>query len=230
VAQGRGKTVGKNGNGDGKRMPLQRLTGLKAARERQEREKREEQMKKVLPPMKPPVTWTTGVKVAAAPDGTAKYRAGLNHNPLPEVHPPLASIVPDGTFRDLVARGLSIAQISRELEISSNAVSRRLDKLNLRTEQQKAVEDYKRRKADIFATYQMDILGGITPEKIEAAGVDTLTRSFSLLYDRERLERGLSTENLDLHTAVAKASQIEELQARILERLGIKKGESPNAE
>lgn len=204
-----------------KRMPpSKRAAILAATRASQDRA---EVAKKLLPPLRPPVTWTNGVRMAADADGKAKYRVGLKGNPLPEIAPLKAPHVPDPLFRDLVARGLSVGQIARELEITVSAVRHRLNVLNLKTDHQKAVEDYKERKADILAAHQMDLLGGITPEKIAVAGVDTLTRSFSSLYDRERVERGLSTEIIDVNQGVARVSQIEELQRRVLLRLGIKK-------
>jgi predicted transcriptional regulator len=206
-----------------KRKPLrpsERLRGLKDSYTQGEMEKIRPNM---LPPLKPPVTWTSGISLPADEDGRAKYRVGLKGNPLPEVYPSKAPSVPDALFRDLVARGLSSGQIAREMEISPDAVRRRLIRLNLKTDHQKALEDYKTRKADILSSHQMDILSGITPEKIQASGIDSLTRSFSTLYDRERVERGLSTEIIDINQGMSRVSQIEELQRRVLLRLGISK-------
>lgn len=177
----------------------------------------------MLPPLRPPANWTTGISMPADASGNAKYRVGIRGNPLPETSPIKAPLVPDALFRDLVARGLTVTQIGREMEISPGAVRTRLTRLNLKTDHQKAVEDYKSRKADILAAHQKDLLDGITPEKIEMAGIDTLIRSFGTLYDRERVERGLSTDIIDVRQGVERVSQIEELQKRVLLRLGIKK-------
>lgn len=59
----------------------------------------------------------------------------------------------------------------------------------------KAVENYKERRADIFAGLQERILNSITDEAIKKTPAIQLVTAASILYDKERLERGQSTSN-----------------------------------
>jgi AraC-like DNA-binding protein len=166
------------------------------------------------------------VVVETDEEGKAPYRASLRNEPLPPGRDTLPP-VPDALYRDLVARSLSIAQMARELGVNPTTVQRRLDRMGLRTVQQKNLEFYKRKRADLLAMSQVEILDAITPEKLAAANLEALTRSFGTLYDRERLERGLSTETIDVNRGVSRAGALEELQSRILQRLGVERLPAP---
>ena len=56
--------------------------------------------------------------------------------------------------------------------------------------------DYKEHRADILAGLQSKILNCIDDEKLKKAPAGTLTLMACQLYDKERLERDLSTSNV----------------------------------
>ena len=61
-----------------------------------------------------------------------------------------------------------------------------------------ALENFKKNRADILAEKQRMIVEAITPEVIQKASLGTLALAKCQLYDKERLERGLSTGNLSV--------------------------------
>lgn len=60
----------------------------------------------------------------------------------------------------------------------------------------KDIQDYRLRRADIFAGFQRAIIAGITPEKIKKASLQQLGSLFGIFYDKERLEKNLATEHI----------------------------------
>lgn len=64
------------------------------------------------------------------------------------------------------------------------------------------VNSYRKLRADILATKQGEILEGMTPEKIEKASLKDSSVAFAILYDKERLETGQSTQNVALSKIV----------------------------
>jgi hypothetical protein len=64
------------------------------------------------------------------------------------------------------------------------------------------VDFYKENRADIFAGIQQKILTGITDAELQKAPVQVKMMALGVIYDKERLERGQSTENIGLITKV----------------------------
>ena len=57
------------------------------------------------------------------------------------------------------------------------------------------LQDFKSQRADVFAVHQRRVLDCLSEEKLQAASVRELAILFGTLYDKERLERGKSTQN-----------------------------------
>ena len=57
------------------------------------------------------------------------------------------------------------------------------------------VKTFKDCRADIFAGKQMEVLEHLTDERLKKASISELNMLFGTLYDKERLERGKSTQN-----------------------------------
>jgi ATP-dependent protease HslVU (ClpYQ) ATPase subunit len=66
----------------------------------------------------------------------------------------------------------------------------------------KKVNTYKKLKADILAGTQGRIIEAITDEDLTKAGLRDKAIAFGVLYDKERLERGQSTQNISLANVV----------------------------
>jgi len=103
----------------------------------------------------------------------------------------------------LYLKGKSQAEISRQLGCSRANISERLGKYE---EDVKALPDFKRNKADMLAMYQRRILNTLTPEDIEKQSAYQRVGMFSILFDKERLERDLSTDNVSHDVLIGDAS------------------------
>jgi transposase len=66
----------------------------------------------------------------------------------------------------------------------------------------KKVNTYKKLKADILAGTQGRIIEAISDEDLTKAGLRDKAIAFGVLYDKERLERGQSTQNISLANVV----------------------------
>jgi hypothetical protein len=112
---------------------------------------------------------------------------------------PLAAII------DLIEnKGNSIAATARLLGCNKSNITTRLQQAGLTPGY---LKEYKDNRADIFATYQHMVLNYLTPAKLKSAGVVALNALFGTLYDKERLERGQSTENI-AYLDIVKAQKI----------------------
>lgn len=69
------------------------------------------------------------------------------------------------------------------------------------------IHDYKSNRADIFAGLQHRLLQSITDEDIKKAPIGSRVLAAAQIYDKERLERGESTQNL--HQIVDVISRIQ---------------------
>lgn len=62
----------------------------------------------------------------------------------------------------------------------------------------KHVQRYKHDRADVLADLQLEILGSLDKECITKAPFVSRITAMAILYDKERLERGESTENVSV--------------------------------
>ena len=110
-------------------------------------------------------------------------------------------------------KNLSITETAKLLNSSKSNISERLSKAGYRP---KYLENYKSHRADILSSYQQIILNSLTPKDLEKAGLSQKMMAFGILYDKERLERGQSTENI-AYQDVVKAKQVMESRLKSFE-------------
>lgn len=128
-------------------------------------------------------------KLKPAPDGTK---------------PPSSKLMDWALIEKQIEQGIPKIHIAASLGLSQaafqNRISRRVTLSNIVPikENKQALDKFKKDRADILADKQRQILDAVTDEKIEKATAYQLTGMFSLLYDKERLERGMSTDNVTL--------------------------------
>jgi predicted transcriptional regulator len=60
------------------------------------------------------------------------------------------------------------------------------------------IDNHKKYRADILTDLQMKVLDNFTPDKINECTVPQSAVVYGILYDKERIERGLSTSNLSI--------------------------------
>lgn len=119
---------------------------------------------------------------------------------------------------DFSEKGLTHAQIGQMVGCSAANVTARFGKVGYTPERLKA---YKLHRADIFTEKQRQIMDAISPAKLEKSTAYQLVGMGGILYDKERLERGESTQNI-AYADMAKNgqdinSEIATLKAEITE-------------
>ena len=110
---------------------------------------------------------------------------------------------------------LSLRQIAKIQGVSHQAIYKQIKPL-LPTP---ATEEFKTKRADIFANAQLRLLSHIAESKLKKTGVRDLIVSAGILYDKERLERGLSTSNVDMHLEQAQYQELQRERARLITEL-----------
>ena len=104
---------------------------------------------------------------------------------------------------------LSYEEIAAIQGVSKQAIHNRLKNLLPIPETKTFMEN----RGDILASFQAKMLANLDDEKINKMAGDRLVWSAAVLYDKERLERGMSTANLaSVHADIAalRASEVEE--------------------
>lgn len=108
--------------------------------------------------------------------------------------PRTADIIPIEVIVDMYVRQkMSCTQIAKTLNISYQTVSDRLGRNGIST-----MELWKKNRADMFALKQKMITDSITEESLQKANLAMKIMAFGTYYDKERLERGLSTSNVSM--------------------------------
>ncbi len=142
----------------------------------------------------------------------------LDHNLTPQ-----SGIIPTETLYHYRKKGLSFADIGQLVGLTKQAVHQRLHKEGLADT---SLQDFMATRADMFAATQRRILLSIDESVIKAAPLGARTLSVAQLYDKERLERGQSTENVSVEGVVTRItttladyeSRINRLQETMSER------------
>lgn len=103
--------------------------------------------------------------------------------------------IPTETLYHYRKKGLSYADISQLVGITKQSVHQRLQREGLADT---SLSDFISTRADMFALVQRRILYSIDDQVIKDAPLGARTLAIAQLYDKERLERGLSTDNLSI--------------------------------
>jgi CRISPR/Cas system CSM-associated protein Csm2 small subunit len=90
---------------------------------------------------------------------------------------------------------LTHQQIADLKDVERSTVSRILAEYKIDARKN---EEFKAHRADVFAGLQHRILKNITDEEIKKAPLQVKMMSVGIAYDKERLERGESTENIGI--------------------------------
>ena len=99
--------------------------------------------------------------------------------------------VPIAKLIELRKKGLTHKEIGKIVGITRENVTRRLCDVDI-----PGIETFKRNRADVFAYHQEKLLNSITQSDIKKAPMRDKIVAAGILYDKERLERDLSTQNV----------------------------------
>ena len=117
------------------------------------------------------------------------------------------------TMLELRDKNLNHGQIAQLLGCDRSNVSRRLAKYKPTLEK---IDRYKKHRADIYANLQTELLSGVTPDKIKDSSATQLITGAAILYDKERLERGQSTQNMSVASLIeSHSTNLEALSGQI---------------
>jgi len=136
---------------------------------------------------------------------------------------------------DPVHKGISIDQITHLIEVEGLTITQAADRLNCHKSnisdhlQRNGItpgylQKYKTKRADVLAYWQHKILNSISTDDIKSASLHQKATAYGILYDKERLERGQSTQNIESHQYVMEAynylKNLDQERQKIEERLG----------
>ena len=114
---------------------------------------------------------------------------------------------------------LSYKQIAQLQGVSKQAVHSSIKGL-LPIPETKVFQDH---RADILANIQMKLLSQLDHDRLKKAPAGSLVLAACQLYDKERLERGESTENVSIHADIQALKRGQEGQkSQPIENMGEK--------
>jgi len=118
----------------------------------------------------------------------------------------------------LRSKGLSLKEVANVLGCSEANISLRLkdhlDDLD-------ALDDFKQVRGDTLALYQRKLLKSLSSGDIQKASPYQRVGMFGILYDKERLERGQTTENIGYMDYNRALDQVIKERERLQDELGI---------
>lgn len=124
---------------------------------------------------------------------------------------------------DLRSKGLSYSQIAKVVGCTKNNISLRLQGIEA---EESEVSEFKNHRADLFAKLQMQFMNSLTSADIKKMPGGSRVLAIAQLYDKERLERGLSTSNIDSHATEVHinqlSSELDKIRSRRLQLQGKK--------
>lgn len=107
--------------------------------------------------------------------------------------------IPIEKILELKKKDLTHEQIAELLGCARVNITQRLRPYN---ELLQNLDRFKNHRADIFALKQSQLLNAVTERDVKSASLLQKTTAFGILYDKERLERGQSTENISVKSIV----------------------------
>lgn len=124
---------------------------------------------------------------------------------------PQATIDVSTALDQRVNNRLSYEQIAKLQGVTKQAIHKRLKGLL----PDEAAEVYREKRADIFSKMQLDCLSAVDGPKRKAASALQLVTCAGILYDKERLERGQSTSNIDTRSITLHVEALDADIARL---------------
>jgi len=109
---------------------------------------------------------------------------------------------------------LSQRELAKELKVSRNTVSKALDKVS---DYQGEIELFRKQRGDILDDKQRLILDAINSKKVGEAKLRDLAVAAGILFDKNRLERNLSTSNITSWCAIVAESHRRKPEEKGLE-------------
>ena len=133
----------------------------------------------------------------------------IDQDNIPEPHQPKVSV--EQVFKLRTVNGLSERQIAKMLGVTKNAIHYHIVKHDIPSKND--LEAFRNGRGDLFANMQRNIANSIDLETIKSASFLQRMTAIGVAYDKERLERDLSTNNVSVMHATDYTKDIEALDA-----------------
>lgn len=125
--------------------------------------------------------------------------------------------IPLETILELRDKKLTLEQIGKIVGCTKQTVSQRLKEYQPIFER---IESFKKHRGDLLTWKQAEILNSLTERDLKDASLLQRTTAFGILYDKERLERNQSTENVSIKSITQSLGrEVEEIARRRAELL-----------
>ncbi len=105
--------------------------------------------------------------------------------------------IPIESLIEYANKGLSYPEIGKLVGCSPENVCQRFKAIDYTPER---LKDFKKNRADILAHLQSKLINNISEDDVQKAPLGTKVLAMCQLYDKERLERGQSTEIVDVQS------------------------------
>ncbi len=117
-------------------------------------------------------------------------------------HPGKRNIIPIELLVDMyVRKKMNVTEIAKALNLTHGTVSLRLSNAGV-----PSLDQFKANRSDIIALKQANILNSFNEIDIKKMQPRDKIVSFGILYDKERLERGLSTSNVSMFSHIIESN------------------------
>jgi hypothetical protein len=104
----------------------------------------------------------------------------------------------DQKILELTLQNVPVRDIAKSADCSTTTVQKVRKQFAMVLNELNDVEDYRKMRGSILDASQMALLkSALTREKLDKASLRDLMVSFGILYDKGRLERGQSTQNVN---------------------------------
>jgi hypothetical protein len=113
------------------------------------------------------------------------------------------------------SKNLNYAEIARQVGCDKSNISRRLAEFDPEIQ---STEHYTGVRKFIFNNLERKLLAGITDDKINKSGLKDNATALGIVFDKRRLEEGLSTENIEVHS-VDEINQLREVSKMLANQL-----------
>ena len=124
--------------------------------------------------------------------------------------------IPIETIIEYRNRELSYAEIAKLTGCSRQNIQQRLEAVEYDKED---LEHFKKHRGDVFAFLQSKILNSIDIDEIKELNPYQRIIGASILFDKERLHRGESTENVNIHQLTATIEEVRAERERLLKEI-----------
>ena len=116
-------------------------------------------------------------------------------------------------LKQRILKKLTYQEIAELQGVSKQAIHQALKPILSLSSDPQALEAYRENKADLLDMAQLKFLShSVDPDQIKKLSSRDAIVSYGILFDKARLERGQSTDNIDLH---ATTQDIHAIQAEI---------------